>query len=113
MRAVRSGADVARLVLRASAASAQIPRSAMIAVIATYKASVLRYIDAALDSTLGFRATSGVRAVAEQIAHAAGGRSIGSRGPWDGPCRFSGSGGKPFPRTRRSGAIPVCAPRAR
>jgi hypothetical protein len=52
-------------------AQAQIPRSALIAVVETHKASVLRYIDAAPDSMLGFRPTRGVRTFAEQIEHAA------------------------------------------
>ncbi len=49
-----------------------IPQSALIAVVETHKASVLRYIDAAPDSMLGFRPTKGVRNFAEQIEHAAG-----------------------------------------
>ena len=49
-----------------------IPKSALIAVVETHKASVLRYIDAAPDSMLGFRTTTGVRTFAEQIEHAAG-----------------------------------------
>ena len=57
--------------LVAGSAAAQIPRSALIAVVETHKASVLRYIDAAPDSMLGFRPTRGVRTFAEQIEHAA------------------------------------------
>lgn len=57
--------------LAASTAAAQIPTSALIAVVETHKASVLRYIDAAPDSMLGFRPTRGVRTFAEQIEHAA------------------------------------------
>ena len=48
-----------------------IPQSALIAMVETHKASVLRYIDAAPDSMLGFRPTKGVRNFAEQIEHAA------------------------------------------
>ena len=36
-----------------------------------HKASILKYIDAAPDSMLGFRPTPGVRSFAEQIEHAA------------------------------------------
>lgn len=60
------------LLLSANAVHAQIPRSALIAVVETHKASILRYIDAAPDSMLGFRPTPGVRTFAEQIEHAAG-----------------------------------------
>jgi uncharacterized damage-inducible protein DinB len=49
-----------------------IPTSAIIEVVLTHKASVIRYIDAAPDSMLGFRPTKGVRTFAEQIEHAAG-----------------------------------------
>ena len=49
-----------------------IPTSALIEVVLTHKASVIRYIDAAPDSMLGFRPTPGVRTFAEQIEHAAG-----------------------------------------
>ena len=55
-----------------SQAAAQIPKSALIAVVESHKASVLRYIDAAPDSMMGFRPTKGVRTFAEQIEHAAG-----------------------------------------
>ena len=54
------------------AAQKFVPTSALIAVVETHKASVLRYIDAAPDSMLGFRPTPGVRNFAEQIEHAAG-----------------------------------------
>ncbi|MEO7965534.1 MAG: DinB family protein, partial [Gemmatimonadaceae bacterium] len=59
------------VLLAASSAAAQIPKSALIAVVETHRASVLRYIDAAPDSMLGFRPTKGVRTFAEQIEHAA------------------------------------------
>jgi len=49
-----------------------IPQSALIAMVEIHKASILRYIDAAPDSMLGFRPTPGVRTFAEQIEHAAG-----------------------------------------
>ena len=49
-----------------------IPAAALIEVVLTHKASVIRYIDAAPDSMLGFRPTKGVRTFAEQIEHAAG-----------------------------------------
>ena len=57
----------------ASPAAAQkfIPQSALVAMIEVHKASLLRYIDAAPDSMLGFRSTPGVRTYAEQIEHAA------------------------------------------
>jgi len=48
-----------------------IPQSALIAMVEVHKASLLRYIDAAPDSMLGFRPTPGVRTYAEQIEHAA------------------------------------------
>jgi uncharacterized damage-inducible protein DinB len=49
-----------------------ISKQALITVVQSHKASVLRYIDAAPDSMLGFRPTKGVRNFAEQIEHAAG-----------------------------------------
>jgi hypothetical protein len=49
-----------------------ISKAALIAVVQNHKGAVLRYIDAAPDSMLGFRPTKGVRTFAEQIAHAAG-----------------------------------------
>jgi len=53
------------------AAQKYIPQSALIAMVEVHKASILRYIDAAPDSMLGFRPTPGVRTFAEQIEHAA------------------------------------------
>ena len=76
MRLLRCCAVAAPLLLSAPVASAQIPRSALIAVVETHKASVLRYIDAAPDSMLGFRPTPGVRSFAEQIEHAAGSDAV-------------------------------------
>lgn len=61
----------AALLLAPAAAHAQIPRSALVAVVETHKAALLRYIDAAPDSMLGFRPTKGVRTFAEQIEHTA------------------------------------------
>jgi len=49
-----------------------ISQQALIAVVENHKGAVLRYIDAAPDSMLGFRPTKGVRTFAEQIEHAAG-----------------------------------------
>lgn len=49
-----------------------ISQQALIAVVENHKGAVLRYIDAAPDSMLGFRPTRGVRNFAEQIEHAAG-----------------------------------------
>ena len=49
-----------------------ISREALIAVVQNHRGAVIRYIDAAPDSMLGFRPTKGVRTFAEQIAHAAG-----------------------------------------
>src|SRR3954463_7944583 len=49
-----------------------ITQAALIAIVENHKGAVLRYIDAAPDSMLGFRPTKGVRTFAEQIEHAAG-----------------------------------------
>lgn len=49
-----------------------ISQQALIAVVENHKGALLRYIDAAPDSMLGFRPTKGVRNYAEQIEHAAG-----------------------------------------
>ena len=49
-----------------------ISRAALITIVENHKGAVLRYIDAAPDSMLGFRPTKGVRTFAEQIEHAAG-----------------------------------------
>jgi uncharacterized damage-inducible protein DinB len=53
-----------------------ISQAALIAVVENHKGAVLRYIDAAPDSMLGFRPTKGVRTYAEQIEHAAGSDAI-------------------------------------
>ena len=72
MTSLRLVAATSLSLLGVSSAGAQIPKSALIAVVETHKASVLRYLDAAPDSMLGFRPTRGVRTFAEQIEHAAG-----------------------------------------
>ncbi len=72
MRAHRLLAALALPVLLSSTAGAQIPKSSLVTVVQSHKASILRYIDAAPDSMLGFRPTKGVRTFAEQIEHAAG-----------------------------------------
>lgn len=76
MRFLRFAPSIPLFFFAASLASAQIPRSALVAVVETHKASVLRYIDAAPDSMLGFRPTPGVRTFAEQIEHAAGSDAV-------------------------------------
>jgi uncharacterized damage-inducible protein DinB len=68
---------VSALVLLAPLLGAQqkkpfISQDALIAIVQNHKGAVLRYIDAAPDSMLGFRPTKGVRNFAEQIEHAAG-----------------------------------------
>ena len=76
MRPLRFVFSVALVLLAAAnALEAQqqlISRKALIAVVENHKGAVLRYIDAAPDSMLGFRPTRGVRTYAEQIEHAAG-----------------------------------------
>ena len=49
-----------------------VSQAALISIVENHKGAVLRYIDAAPDSMLGFRPTRGVRTFAEQIEHAAG-----------------------------------------
>ena len=49
-----------------------ISQAALITIVENHKGAVLRYIDAAPDSMLGFRPTPGVRTFAQQIEHAAG-----------------------------------------
>lgn len=49
-----------------------ISQAALISIVENHKGAVLRYIDAAPDSMLGFRPTPGVRTFAQQIEHAAG-----------------------------------------
>jgi hypothetical protein len=57
---------------RAAAQKPLISQAALIAIVENHKGAVLRYIDAAPDSMLGFRPTPGVRTFAQQIEHAAG-----------------------------------------
>ena len=77
MRPFRLASTVLAILSLASAAplAAQqhfISQAALIAIVENHKGAVLRYIDAAPDSMLGFRPTKGVRTFAEQIEHAAG-----------------------------------------
>ncbi len=74
MRSLRLATTLALLPIAAAPLVAQKPlisQAALIEVVLTHKASVLRYIDAAPDSMLSFRPTKGVRTFAEQIEHAA------------------------------------------
>lgn len=48
-----------------------ISQAALITIVENHKGAVLRYIDAAPDSMLGYRPVKGVRNYAEQIEHAA------------------------------------------
>lgn len=57
---------------RVDAQTHMISQAALISIVENHKGAVLRYIDAAPDSMLGFRPTRGVRTFAEQIEHAAG-----------------------------------------
>jgi hypothetical protein len=72
--AVTFAALICLPVLSAGAQSKKplISQDALIAIVENHKGAVLRYIDAAPDSMLGFRPTKGVRNFAEQIEHAAG-----------------------------------------
>lgn len=74
MHPFRTVALLAFLPLAAAPALAQqfIPKSALIAMVEVHKASLLRYIDAAPDSMLGYRPVPEVRTFAEQIEHTAG-----------------------------------------
>jgi len=58
--------------LKAQAQKPLITTQALIAVVENHKGAVLKFIDVAPDSMLGFRPTKGVRSFAEQIEHAAG-----------------------------------------
>ena len=75
MRVFRLPAVLSVLALSAPAVQAQafIPRDALIAMVEVHKASLLRYLDAAPDSMLGYRPVPQVRTFAEQIEHAAWG----------------------------------------
>lgn len=72
MRLARAIPVLALLPLAVPAAAQQfVPQSALIAMVEVHKASILRYIDAAPDSMLGYKPTPEVRTFAEQIEHAA------------------------------------------
>jgi uncharacterized damage-inducible protein DinB len=73
MRSFRPVVLLALLPLAAAPAVAQqfIPKPALIAMVEVHKASLLRYIDAAPDSMLGFKPRPEVRTFAQQIEHAA------------------------------------------
>src|SRR5688572_25864489 len=53
-----------------------ISTAALITIVENHKGAVLRYIDAAPDSMLGYRPVKGVRTFAEQIEHAAGSNAL-------------------------------------
>jgi hypothetical protein len=75
MRPVRIFTALTLQVVAAMPLAAQKPlisQAALIAVVENHKGAVLRYVDVAPDSMLGFRPTKGVRNYAEQIEHAAG-----------------------------------------
>ena len=71
MRSLRLISTLALVAAVPAGAQQFLPQSTLISVVQTHKASLLRYIDAAPDSMLGFRPTPGVRNFAEQIEHAA------------------------------------------
>lgn len=75
---MRSLRLISALALLAAPVGAQqyLPQSTLISVLQTHKASLLRYIDAAPDSMLGFRPVPGVRNFAQQIEHAAWGDAL-------------------------------------
>ena len=77
MRPARVAVLLALLPITAAPARAQdfIPKSALIAMVEVHKASLLRYVDAAPDSMLGWRPTPQVRSFAQQIEHAAWGNA--------------------------------------
>jgi len=77
MRSLRPAGMLAVSLALAGPAAAQrfIPQSALIAMAEVHKASVIRYIDAAPDSMLGWRPVPGVRSFAQQIEHAAWGNA--------------------------------------
>lgn len=70
----RLAALTTALALTAAPLAAQqfIPKQTLISILQTQKAFLLKYVDIAPDSMLGFRPTRGVRTFAEQISHAAG-----------------------------------------
>jgi hypothetical protein len=73
MRVRSFSALLALVALAPAPSSAQnfVPRDALIAMVEVHKAAVLKYLDAAPDSMLGWRPVAGVRTFAEQIEHAA------------------------------------------
>lgn len=71
MRMPRAVIALALPLVLATSAGAQIPKSVLVDVVTTHKASILRYLDAAPDSMMGYRPSKGVRTFAEQIEHAA------------------------------------------
>jgi hypothetical protein len=76
MRSLRVVWSAIALTCAAAAAPAGaqmfVPKSTFTSIIQTQKNYLLRLIDVAPDSMLGFRPTPGVRSFAEQIEHAAG-----------------------------------------
>ena len=76
MRSLRLMSALALLAPASLAAQQFVPQSTLISVVQTHKASLLRYLDAAPDSMLGFRPVPGVRNFAEQIQHAAFGDAL-------------------------------------
>src|SRR5436309_2668633 len=67
-----SALSIAHAPLSAQQHKPLISQAALITIVENHKGAVLRYIDAAPDSMLGFRPTKGVRTYAQQIEHAAG-----------------------------------------
>ena len=76
MRSLRLISALALVAAVPAGAQQFLPQSTLISVVQTHKASLLRYIDVAPDSMLGFRTTPGVRNFAEQIEHAAWGDAL-------------------------------------
>lgn len=72
MRSLRISLVLFLLAAVPAGAQQFVPRSVFTSVIETQKSYLMRYIDVAPDSMLGFRPTPGVRTFAEQIEHAAG-----------------------------------------
>jgi len=71
--AAPAAASAQRAATAASRTPAMPPRAVMLEDIERSRGNVLKYLDAAPDSALGYRPAAGVRAFAEQIEHAAGG----------------------------------------
>lgn len=70
----RLAAVTTALALTAAPLAAQqfISKQTLVSILETQKAFILKYVDIAPDSMMGFRPTPGVRTFAEQIEHAAG-----------------------------------------